>query len=506
MSIVLTLTRSRIKRSAAYTLGFVAITLGLIALTVMGSATPVQAAASSTLQSAGQLTTSETMSQTLMLPFTVNNHCVFNLNYAKSRFGVQTYGYQGQGSPYFCDLVDSGATWLRNEITWSSAEPVDAMPIVYQWGYIDSVLTPAAQSGYNMIVTINGSPSWAATHPRGPIDKAPLYRFATFVAALAERYDGDGIDDAPGSPIVEYWEFYNEPDAGNLGWDRRWGHYGKEYAEMLAAVYPAMKIANPSAKVLLGGIAYDWFEEVGGPFVQKFLDDVLANGGGDFFDVMNFHQYPPFAINWGSPNGPGLFEKTSAVRAKLAEYGYEKPIVVTESGMHSNDDDEQQPMTPELQARYVTMLYTQAIAANIDVMVWFMLYDPAAWYTYKNGLVTEVTGNTRATRKPAFTAYQTAVALLGEVNIDRVLTATETGNAELLAYRLTDANGVPLYVAWFGPITRTDTAPLSMPGATATVRDIYGATRQVTDQSDGVVDGMITLQIGAQPVYIYPQP
>jgi hypothetical protein len=139
-------------------------------------------------------------------------------------------------------------------------------------------------------------------------------------------------------------------------------------------------------------------------------------------------------------------------------------------------------------------------------MVWFMLNDPAAWYTYKNGLVTEVTGNTRATRKPAFTAYQTAVALLGEVNIDRVLTATETGNAELLAYRLTDANGVPLYVAWFGPITRTDTTPLSMPGATATVRDIYGATRQVTDQSDGVVDGMITLQIGAQPVYIYPQP
>lgn len=505
MSIVLALKRSRTQCSAAYALGFVAITFGLIALTLLMSVTPAQASSVRSSQQTEPLMASDTMTYTVMLPFAINRYCATDLNYAKNRFGVQLYGYHGLDSPYYCDLVDSGAAWVRNEITWGSAEPTDATPIVYRWSYIDNVLSPASHSSYNMIVTINGSPSWAATHPRGPIDKAPLSRFAAFAAALVERYDGDGIDDAPGSPIVEYWEIYNEPDADNLGWDRRWGKYGKEYAAMLAAIYPAMKTANPNAKVLLGGIAYDWFEEDGGPFVRRFLDDVLANGGGDFFDVMNFHQYPPFAVNWGAPNGPGLFEKTSAVRAKLAEYGYEKPMVITESGAHSNDDP-QQPMTPELQARNVTMLYTQVIAANVDLMVWFMFYDPMASYPYMNGLVTEVIGNGRPTRKPAFTAYHTAVDLLSEVNGDRALTVAETGNAELLAYRFTDANGAPLYVAWFGPITRTDTAPLQVPGASATVYDIYGASRQVTDQSDGVTDGMITLQIGAQPVYIYPQP
>jgi hypothetical protein len=503
---VLPLTRSRRKFSAACALGFVAVAFGLLTLTMLGNTAPVQAAAFvRPSQHIGQLAASEAMSHTLMLPFIANNNCAFNLKYARNRFGVQIYGRHGQDSPYFCELVDSGATWLRNEITWDSAEPVDASPIVYQWNYIDSVLTPARQSGYNMIATINGNPDWAATHPRGPIDKAPLHRFATFTAALVERYDGDGIDDAPGSPIVEYWEFYNEPDAGNLGWDKRWGNYGKEYAEMLAAVYPAMKIASPKAKVLLGGIAYDWFEEADGPFVRRFLDDVLANGGGNFFDVMNFHQYPPFAVNWGSPNGPGLLEKTNAMRAKLAEYDYNKPFVISESGAHSNDAVSQ-PMTPELQARYVTMLYTQVIAADVDIMIWFMLYDPVASYPYMNGLVTAVAGNERPTRKAAFTAYRTAVDLLSEVNFDRALTAAETGNAELLAYAFTNKVGAPFYVAWFGPITRTDTAPLRVPGATATLHDIYGTTQQVTDQSDGASDGIITLQVGAQPVYIYPQP
>jgi hypothetical protein len=152
------------------------------------------------------------------------------------------------------------------------------------------------------------------------------------------------------------------------------------------------------------------------------------------------------------------------------------------------------------------MLYTQVIAADVDIMIWFMLYDPVASYPYMNGLVTAVAGNERPTRKAAFTAYRTAVDLLSEVNFDRALTAAETGNAELLAYAFTNKVGAPFYVAWFGPITRTDTAPLRVPGATATLHDIYGTTQQVTDQSDGASDGIITLQVGAQPVYIYPQP
>lgn len=497
----------RMSHKAVQALGAIFITLGLAVLALLlGGPTLHAMPAAYSAQASSQVTVSDTLTHTVMLPYLPHYNCSYNLKHATNRFGVQMYGYHGQDSPYFCELVASGATWVRNEITWGAAEPVDASPPQYQWDYIDPVLTPAREGGFNMIATINGNPPWAATRGRGPIDKAPISRFADFAGALAERYDGDGIDDAPGSPIVQYFEFYNEPDAGNLGRDKRWGNYGKEYAEMLAAVYPAIKNANPNAKVLLGGIAYDWFEEDNGPFVRTFLDTVLANGGGDFFDIMNFHQYPPFAASWGAPNGPGLIEKTNAVRAKLAEFGVNKPLVITESGAHSNDAAGA-PMTPELQARNVTMLYTQATAANIDFMVWFMLYDPEPQYPYKNGLVSEAASGARPTRKLSFTAYRTAVDLLSQVNFVKAWTAAQTGNADLLAYQFTTKEGAPLYVAWLGPITRTDTAPLRVPGTTATVRDIYGAVRQVVaDADDGVADGKITLQIGAQPAYIYPQP
>ena len=486
--------------------GFV-VALGLAALALLISNASTQALPSAYVaRLSSQVTASDALTNTVMLPYISNYHCSYDLQYAKNRFGVQVYGSHDMSSPYFCDLVASGATWVRNEISWASVEPTDASPPVHRWAATDAVFAPARQSHFNMIATINGNPGWAATRARGPIDKAPISRFADFAGALAERYDGDGIDDAPGSPIVEYFEFYNEPDAGNLGRDKRWGNYGKEYAEMLAAVYPAIKSANPNAKVLLGGLAYDWFEEDNGPFVRTFLDTVLANGGGNFFDIMNFHQYPPFAASWGAPNGPGLVEKTNAVRAKLTEFGYgNKPLVITESGAHSNDAVGL-PMTPELQARYVTMLYTQVMASDVDLMVWFMFYDPMASYPYKNGLLTEALGSARPTRKLSFDAYRTAVDLLTGATFVRQWTPAETGNADLLAYQFTSKDGAPFHVAWFGPIERTDAAPLRVAGSSAIVRDIYGATRSVADADDGVTDGVITLQIGAQPAYIHPQP
>lgn len=439
------------------------------------------------------------------LPLAIKYRCAAALNYAKNHFGVQAYGYLGQNSQYYCPLVESGATWVRNEISWDSVEPNDVSPAGYNWASADSAIETARNGGYNLIITINRNPDWASSYLQGPIDRVPLTQFTSFVSAAVERYDGDGVNDAPGSPKVEHWEFYNEPDAGFLHNDHRWGHYGMEYAQMLAAVYPAVKTANPNAKVLLGGIAYDWFEDQDGPFVRNFLDDVLDNGGGQYFDIMNFHQYPPFAPNWGAPNGPGLMEKTQAIRAKLAEYGIDKPIYITESGMHSNNASTS-PMTPELQARYVTMLFTQAFAADVEVLIWFMLYDPGESYPYRNGLVMSAPANQSPERKLSFTAFRTTVAQLEGGSYVRTLSSAETGHADMVAYQFNARNGQTLYVAWLGPVTRTDTADLSLPGAQATVLDIYGAARTVTDGDDGQIDGRITLAVGAQPVYVRIQP
>ena len=103
-----------------------------------------------------------------------------------------------------------------------------------------------------IIGTLGSNPTWAATYPEGLIDKVPVQEFVQFVRAVVERYDGDGLQDAPGSPVINNWELYNEPDGddpiraqyGGIGY---WGRYGAEYAQMLCAVYPEIKKANPSA-------------------------------------------------------------------------------------------------------------------------------------------------------------------------------------------------------------------------------------------------------------------
>ena len=145
------------------------------------------------------------------------------------------------------------------------------------------------------------------------------------------------------------------------------------------------------------------------PTFAEFLDGVLQNGGGAYFDIMSFHSYPPFAPNWAT-QGPGLYEKTLAIRQKLQEYGLQKPIFITEAGEYSDSSNPHPyPLTEERQARAVVQLYAQAAAADVRTLIWFMLYDPPAWYPDKNGLVT---AEESPRKKLAFDAYTVAVRMM----------------------------------------------------------------------------------------------
>lgn len=414
-------------------------------------------------------------------------------------FGVQMYGNTGMSGGYFESLKRSKASWARSELYWAHAERENTTPDNFDWRSADRSAGAAIDGNYHMILTVAQNPRWAASTANGPIDKVDLSEFAEFIAAAVERYDGDGVDDAPGSPVVEYFEFYNEPDYETSELERSaWGDYPAEYAAMLAAVYPAVKAANPDAQVLFGGIAYDWFQSKGGPFVEDFLPETLAAGAGDYFDVMSFHQYPPFAPNWADI-GPGLYEKTEAVRAVLADYGYDKPIIISESGMHSNNTNNI-AMTEQLQSRYVVQLYAQSIAADLGVMIWFSLFDPPEWYPFKNGLVT---ADDPPRVKESMTAYRTAVQLLAGVRADAVLSAAETGSDRMLAYRFRDdADGRTVYVAWMHPFETTEQASLQIPAARATRYDLFGTKTTLLDRDDGQQDGMVTVTVSAQPLYL----
>jgi hypothetical protein len=424
-------------------------------------------------------------------------------------FGIQMYGNTGSSSPYHPFLLDSESSWLRVPISWYLIEPEPLNPPVYHWNSADTFTQAAksSQGGLSMIVTVTGNPDWAAEHRNGPIDPEYISSYTAFMAAAVERYDGDGYMDAQGSPTVKYWEIYNEPDRGSQGLDIRWGYDGDKYAQLLAAVYPVIKNANPDAEVVMGGLAYDWFEDDGGPFVREFLDDVLTADGGDYFDIMNYHVYPIFWYNWTYPQSPGLIEKTDFIMTKLASYGYtDKGVLITEAGWHSNDPNlpgGPDASDPEAQARYVVELFTQSAAVDALTMVWWMLHDPVGNYAYKNGLITNVENIPPLEPKPSYLAFKTAVAEIGSADFHRILPLSETGASEIEAFEFRDSLlKRTVYVAWLDPVDTLDVKSLRIPASMAFVRDIYDNAFTVTDGQDGQIDGRITVNVKGQPVYI----
>ena len=200
-----------------------------------------------------------------------------------------------------------------------------------------------------IIITHISAPDWAAEHPESVLNSANESDFVQYIGALAERYDGDGHNDAPGSPVVHFYEIYNEPDgSANTKGLERWGEYPADYARVLAKAYDAIKTASPQAKVLFGGVAFDCFQEDGGHFVRSFVNDVLAIDKGKHFDIFNYHAYPAYSEAWiqesnpacvssNSCEGPGLLEKHEYLLDILRRHGAgDKPVIITESGWWSN--------------------------------------------------------------------------------------------------------------------------------------------------------------------------
>ena len=429
----------------------------------------------------------------------------------KTMLGVQTYGATNSGTPYYQSMLDSGAAWVRIETTWQSVEPQNTTPDQFNWSEIDARADGVNDSCINVVFTMEGNPTWAATTTGGLLDLAPLSEMAEYLGAVVERFDGDGFNDAPGAPEIHYFELYNEPDRGSLPNAPGWGDHGADYAAMLKAVYPAMKAADPQVKVLLGGIAYDNFigEEPEGAFVKSFLTDVLDAGGGDHFDIMNFHYYPLFAARWTGANdgtkGIGLYQKAQAVRTVLQQYNLSKPIVITEGGWHSNAD--QPPASSEIaQATYAFQIFMQSYAGAVDFTIWWTLFDiDYNFYPFKNGLVSNISESDPPRRKQSFTVYQTLTSQIAPLSFVQKLPDAATGNSLIEAYHFTGARTV--YAAWLNPILTTTTKTFSINALQVTERNMFwGAVKTIRDSDDGDTDGRVRVAVNGTPKYFEVNP
>jgi hypothetical protein len=258
-------------------------------------------------------------------------------------------------------IVESGAQWALMVVKWAEVEPTTKGSYDQaSLDRLDRAVTVARSAGAKVIVTVYTSPPWASGAPewdRPPADPAD---YGDFIGFLAARYQGQ----------VAAWEIWNEENLSRFWMPTP---SAGDYARLLKAAYPAAKQADPSARVLFGGMQYNDY---------RFLEAAYAAEPdvGDYFDAVATHAYvfgggPPEEVAY-EPDGRMARESFGAyqeVRASLLAQGDDKPIFLTELGW-STSVSNPWGVTLEEQADYLTRAYRQVAAhPYVEAALWYQL-------------------------------------------------------------------------------------------------------------------------------------
>lgn len=319
-------------------------------------------------------------------------------------------------------LGEIGVGWIRiNGLLWSEVEPGQGERKWDKLARLESGLAEAARRNVNVIVIVRSTPLWAQKAQGtfcGAIKRGKLDAFGDFMYDMVKRYSSPPYH-------VKYWEIWNEPDVdpslvpGDSGFGC-WGdegdpYYGGEYyAEMLKAVYPMVKLADPEAKVLLGGLLLDCDPTLTSSdkacLRGNFLEGVLRNDGGNYFDIVSYHAYPAYLGDMRSvmyysdweQRGGILMGKVDFLREVMERYNQNKPLMNTETSFLCPEWSKAYCNPPkadffEAQADYVPRLYVRNLAAGVAATYWYA-FDETGW-RYSSAL----DGNRNP--KPAFSAF-----------------------------------------------------------------------------------------------------
>lgn len=281
-------------------------------------------------------------------------------------------------------LADTGAGWAREDFQWHRIEP---QPGRFDWGFTDRVVELLTARGINIVGVLGPSVGWATPFAGDKSSNVSFYppdpqRYAAFAQAVVAHYRGR----------VSYWEVWNEPDNA---------HYWQPapdpaaYARLLQTAAPAIKAANPEAKVLLGGLV---------PFDLSFLRAIGASGAWSAFDILSLHPY----VDPASPEGGQIGVAGVGAAKALADSLGPKPIWVTEVGWATGpgDRDPAGKTDEATQANFLVRAAALLRAAGAERVLWYSFKDEGRFNPY--GLLRYGAGQTDYSQpKPALVAFHT---------------------------------------------------------------------------------------------------
>lgn len=196
---------------------------------------------------------------------------------------------------------------IRVYVPWRFVEKTKGE---YDWKAMDVIMSLAAERDMGVLAEMNTTPAWVdpdehykpgAAHPNAE-------DFKDFASAVATKY---------GSTVSAY-EIWNEPNYV--------GFYDPidpaAYAELLKAVYPALKDIDPTATIVAAGLGHSPTYEDGRALSPvEFLAGMYDAGAKGYFDALAYHPYQestPFSQ--GTQDGYAL-DQALAMVALMASNG-----------------------------------------------------------------------------------------------------------------------------------------------------------------------------------------
>ena len=165
-------------------------------------------------------------------------------------------------------IAQGGFVWVRQSFLWSQ---IETEPGRFDWVACDRIMAALARhTELRLVAVLDDDPSVPPADPD---------RFASFAGAFAARY-GDQVDD---------YQVWDEPNLAD--------HWGggpvnpPSYADLLARTARAIRAADPSARIILAGLAPT--VEAGPQNLSdvRYLDQLYQAGAAPYFDVVAGKPY-----------------------------------------------------------------------------------------------------------------------------------------------------------------------------------------------------------------------
>ncbi len=249
-------------------------------------------------------------------------------------------------------------------------------------------------------------------------------RYADFMYTVAARYKGK----------IKVWELWNEPDNREY-----WQGSVEAYAELVKGAAVAVRRANPSAVLVLGGMSRG-----PSPFVETLLSQY---GIADYVDVIAMHAY---AESWDEERAETIYQDWVQKMADLIEsrgegadfwineMGYAdyrfRPNQASKWGTNVNYDYEH---TSDYQAKLLFKAEVMSLTSpRVSLTAWYRIDDfsPQTVHfsddevNYHLGLT-----DTKGEPKPAFYALRFFQALFDRpVVLDRGRVKVPVGSQSVL--------------------------------------------------------------------------